>query len=116
MLTKYKNMTFTFLGVVLILIISLSFKPTDNISGTIIIRANQIILGGKNSSYIKIYKGDDQVEIIPLDKLERDTEDINFNKILNTVKNYQEQGYIIVSHNENIGQNGSTNTLILTKK
>lgn len=116
MTTKTKTITLTTLVIVLLLF-CLSFRPVDNQTDSIMIRSTQIAFGGKNKSFIRVYKGDNQIEKIQIDKWEWDEEEKNYDKILTTVKTYEKQGYQIISHSEVMfGTNGFVNTFILTKK
>jgi len=101
----------------LTLIICFAFAPETNSAESILIRSTQIAFGGKNKSFIRIYKGDTQIEKIQIDKWEWDEEEINYDKIITVVRSYEKQGYQIISHSEVMfGTNGFVNSFILTKK
>ena len=116
MTTKIKTIGLTTLIVIFVLT-CLSFKPSDNQSESIMIRSTQIAFGGKNNSFIKIYKGDNQIESVQLDKWSLDNEAQNYDKLITTVRTFEKQGYQVISQSETMfGTNGFINTFILTKK
>lgn len=108
------------LGLSILTVMSLfifAFTPHNNESDTIMIRSTQVIMGGSNKSFIRIYSGNQQIERIDLDKWRWDEEEKNFDLIISTVKDYESKGYEIISHTEiMLGTNGFINTFLMSKK
>lgn len=93
-----------------------AFKPAESTNDTIIIRSTQVF-SGKNKSFIKIYKGNNQVDKIAIDKYKYAEEEKSWNLIISNIKKIEDEGYEVISHSELMfGGNGFINTFIMTKK
>lgn len=93
-----------------------AFKPLESTNDTIMIRSTQVF-SGSNKSFIRVYKGNNQLEKIALDKYKWTEEEKTFDLIISTVKKFEDEGYEVISHSELMyGGNGFINTFIMTKK
>jgi hypothetical protein len=109
-LTKIVVCIILFMGI-------MAFNTQDSKLDTIMIRSTQIAVGGGNKSFIRVYKGNGEIERIQLEKWKLDEEEKNYDKIISAVRKYEEMGYQTISSSEVMfGVNGFVNTFILTKK
>jgi hypothetical protein len=90
------------LFVIVIGISLLAFSSSEgNPSDVIMLRGSIIGTKDKDFSCIKIYKGTETVEIIPLGRTyDREETDAAINKIIQTVNKYTSEGYEVISSNE----------------
>lgn len=116
MTTKNKTLSIA-IGAIIILLSVMAFKPEDKKPETIMIRATQMGTTGKNKSLLRVYKGKMEIEKIPIEKMDFENDELNYDKIIDTVHKYEQMGYEVVSHSEGSANTYAyVNTFIMTKK
>jgi hypothetical protein len=90
------------LFVIAVSISLLAFTGTDvNPSDVVMLRGSIIVTKDKDFSCIKVFKGTENVEIIPLGRTFNGEEvDAAINKIIQTVNKYTSEGYEVISSTE----------------
>jgi hypothetical protein len=113
---KKQNLTIVSVitGIIILTIIT-AFRSDSSSGDTIIIRATQDMT--EKDSRICVFKGNGQIERLPIGKKQDKEEDNNYDKITSTVRKYCASGYEVTTAFETpSGSNTIYSTFVLTKK
>ena len=110
-----KQVIFLSVAGIIVLTGILSLTSQNVKTESIMIRSLQVGTS-KSTSCIRIYKGNNVIEKIPLEKWDYTSDENNYDKIFTVVTNYEKLGYKLTSHSESsLSGVAHVNTFVLTK-
>ena len=93
------------------------FETYNNQPETIMIRSSQVGVSAINGSDIMVYKGDKQIKEIKIDRIRMHDQKDNYDKLMTVVRQYEREGYQVVSHSESmLFEIRYINTIIMTRR